>query len=72
MQPRISFPKVTLEGFEAMLDLSNYLRKSGLEESLINLICLRASQINGCTYCIDMHWKDLRAAGEREPAALRA
>lgn len=37
-----------------MLDLSSYLGKSGLEESLINLICLRASQINGCAYCIDM------------------
>jgi AhpD family alkylhydroperoxidase len=49
-----------------MLDLSNHLRSSGLEESLLNLICLRASQINGCAYCIDMHRKDLRAAGEGE------
>jgi AhpD family alkylhydroperoxidase len=44
----------------------NYLRKSGLDESLVNLLCLRASQINGCAYCLDMHWKDLRAAGETE------
>ena len=66
MEPRISFPKVTPRGFQAMLDLSNQLRNSGLEESLLNLICLRASQINGCAYCIDMHWKDLRAAGEGE------
>jgi AhpD family alkylhydroperoxidase len=66
MEPRISFPKVTPGGFQAMLDLSNHLGKSGLEESLLNLICLRASQINGCAYCIDMHWKDLRAAGEGE------
>jgi AhpD family alkylhydroperoxidase len=49
-----------------MLALSSYTRKSGLEESLVNLVCLRASQINECAYCIDMHWKDLRAAGENE------
>jgi AhpD family alkylhydroperoxidase len=49
-----------------MLDVSNYLRKCGLEESLLLLIDLRASQINGCAFCIDMHWKDLRAAGEGE------
>jgi AhpD family alkylhydroperoxidase len=44
----------------------NYLGQSGLGEPLINLLSLRASQINGCAYCIDMHWKDLRAAGESE------
>jgi AhpD family alkylhydroperoxidase len=66
MEPRISFSKVSPRGLQAMLDLSNHLRNSGLEESLLNLICLRASQINGCAYCIDMHWKDLRAAGEGE------
>jgi AhpD family alkylhydroperoxidase len=49
-----------------MFSLSGYLRKCGLEESLIDLLCLRASQINGCAYCVDMHWKDLRAAGEGE------
>jgi AhpD family alkylhydroperoxidase len=49
-----------------MLGLSNYLRRSGLEESLVNLACLRASQINGCAYCLDMHWKDLQAAGEED------
>jgi AhpD family alkylhydroperoxidase len=49
-----------------VLGLSHYLRKSGLDESLVNLVCLRASQINGCAYCLDMHWKDLRAAGETE------
>ena len=66
MEHRISFPKVSPGGFQAMLDLSNHLRSSGLEGSLLNLIFLRASQINGCAYCIDMHWKDLRAAGEGE------
>ena len=66
MEPRIN-PMVAPGVIEAMLGLSNYLRKSGLlDESLVNLISLRASQINGCAYCIDMHWKDLRAAGETE------
>jgi AhpD family alkylhydroperoxidase len=50
----------------AMLRLHEYLGQSGLEEQLVNLVCLRASQINGCAYCLDMHWKDLRAAGESE------
>lgn len=66
MEPRMIFPKIAPEGFAAMLALSAYLQKSGLDESLINLICLRASQINGCAFCLDMHWKDLRAAGESE------
>jgi AhpD family alkylhydroperoxidase len=66
MEPRINYAKVAPDVFEAMLGLMNYLRKSGLDESLLNLLCLRASQINGCAYCLDMHWKDLRAAGETE------
>jgi len=49
-----------------MLGLENYLAGCGLETNLIHLIKLRASQINGCAYCIDMHWKDLRAGGETE------
>jgi AhpD family alkylhydroperoxidase len=65
MEPRID-PKAAPGVLEAMLSLSSYLRKSGLDQSLLDLICLRSSQINGCAYCIDMHWKDLRAAGETE------
>ena len=49
-----------------MLGLETYLHQSGLEIPLLHLIKLRASQINGCAYCIDMHWKDLRAIGETE------
>jgi AhpD family alkylhydroperoxidase len=49
-----------------MLGLETYLENSGLEKKLLDLIRLRVSQINGCAYCIDMHWKDLRAAGETE------
>src|SRR5215467_12550694 len=66
MEPRINYVKVAPGVLEAMLGLSNYLRKSGLDESLLNLVHLRASQINGCAFCLDMHWKDLRAAGENE------
>ncbi|MFN7945030.1 MAG: carboxymuconolactone decarboxylase family protein [Blastocatellia bacterium] len=66
MEPRIHYLKVAPGILEAMLGLSDYLRKSELDESLVLLVCLRASQINGCAYCIDMHWKDLRAAGEQE------
>lgn len=49
-----------------MLGMHHYLQNCGLEESLMNLVYLRASQINHCAYCIDMHSKDLRAAGEPE------
>ncbi len=46
--------------------LVQYLQECGLEESLLTLMDLRASQIDGCAYCLDMHWKDLRAGGETE------
>jgi AhpD family alkylhydroperoxidase len=49
-----------------MLALERYLHRCGLERSLIELVKLRASQINGCALCIDMHTKDARAAGETE------
>jgi AhpD family alkylhydroperoxidase len=49
-----------------MLGLEKYLHECGLEEGLLHLIKLRASQINGCAYCLDMHWKDLHAIGESE------
>ena len=66
MDARINFAKVARGVYEAMLGLEKYLSQCGLEESLLHLIKLRASQINGCAYCLDMHWKDLRAAGETE------
>jgi AhpD family alkylhydroperoxidase len=66
MQPRIDAAKVSAGGYKAMLGLEHYLHHSSLETPLIHLIKLRASQINGCAYCIDMHWKDLRAIGESE------
>jgi AhpD family alkylhydroperoxidase len=66
MEPRINFGKVAREAYESLLTPQRYLNQCGLEESLLNLIKLRASQINGCAYCLDMHWKDLRALGESE------
>jgi AhpD family alkylhydroperoxidase len=50
----------------AMFGLSGYLARPGLEPSLLELVKLRASQINGCAYCLDMHTKDARARGESE------
>jgi AhpD family alkylhydroperoxidase len=52
--------------YEAMDALDQYLQTCGLEKPLIFLVQLRASQINGCAYCLDMHWKDLRKTGETE------
>ncbi len=66
MKPRIDGTKVAPGAYHAMLGLETYLHQSGLEIPLLHLIKLRASQINGCAYCIDMHWKDLRAVGENE------
>jgi len=66
MEPRIDYLKSARGAYHAMLGIEHYLEQCGLEASLQNLIKLRVSQINGCAYCIDMHWKDLRAAGESE------
>ena len=66
MSERIAYSKVTPEGYRAMAGLERYVRESGLEPSLLELVKLRASQINGCAYCIDMHWKDARTRGESE------
>ena len=66
MQARLEPQKVAPEAYRAMLGLQSYVNNSGLEPALQELVKLRASQINGCAYCIDMHTKDARAAGESE------
>ncbi len=66
MEARIDYLKVARGAYEAMLGVEKYIHQSGLEESLLSLVKLRASQINGCAYCIDMHWKDARALGNDE------
>src|SRR3954453_18406921 len=66
MQQRFNYAKLSPGGYQAMLGLEKHLSQGGLEESLLDLVKLRVSQINGCAFCIDMHWKDLRALGEAE------
>ena len=66
MQTRIDQTKVAPGALHAMLGLEKYLGQGVLPKPLRDLVNLRVSQINGCAFCIDMHWKDLRAAGEKE------
>ncbi len=66
MQPRLEIQKIAPQAYRAMAGMESYVRNSGLEQSLLELVKLRASQINGCAFCIDMHTKDARAAGETE------
>ncbi len=66
MQTRIAYMKAAPGTYKAMMGLEEYLHSCGLETGLLHLIKLRASQMNGCAYCIDMHWKDLRAIDETE------
>lgn len=65
MEPRVDVMKV-MGVIEPLLGIEKYLHRSGLERNLLNLISLRASQVNGCAYCIDMHWKDLKVGGETD------
>src|SRR6185312_12407805 len=66
MKARLDLRKASPEGAKALGELHAFVRRCGLERSLLELIKLRASQINGCAHCIDMHTKELRADGESE------
>ena len=66
VQPRLDYRKVAPDALEAMYAVERYARNSGFEPKLLELVKLRASQINGCAYCVDMHTKDARAEGETE------
>jgi AhpD family alkylhydroperoxidase len=66
MEPRLDALKAAPQAYQAMYGLEMYVRKCGLEMPLLELIKTRASQLNGCAYCIDMHTKDARAHGETE------
>jgi AhpD family alkylhydroperoxidase len=66
MSHRIDYPNVAPGAYAAMRGVETYMRQSGLEPRLLELVKTRASQINGCAYCIDMHTKDARAHGETE------
>lgn len=63
---RVDYGSIASEGIQAMRQLENYVHGCGLELDLLELVKFRASQINGCAFCIDMHTKDARAAGETE------
>ncbi len=66
MERRLDYSKTAPEGLKALRNLQTYIDNCGLEHSLLELVKTRASQINGCAYCLDMHTKDARAAGESE------
>jgi AhpD family alkylhydroperoxidase len=66
MQPRLDYRMFNPEPLQAMFALEKYLAGCGLDHRLLHLLKLRASQINGCAYCIDMHSLDARAVGETE------
>lgn len=64
--PRIDYARVAPDAVRAHMALETYVRSSGLETSLLHLIKLRASYVNGCAYCVDMHTKDARLENETE------
>jgi AhpD family alkylhydroperoxidase len=66
MEPRLDYRKASPEGVKALGALNAFIHHCGLERSLLELVKMRASQINGCGHCLDMHSKELRADGESE------
>ena len=66
MKPRMNYYQAAPDTIKALVALEEQIQASGLEKSLIELVKTRASQINGCAFCIHMHTKDARAAGETE------
>jgi AhpD family alkylhydroperoxidase len=66
MKPRMNFAQAAPDTMKALMALENQVQSSGLEQSLIELVKTRASQINGCAYCIHMHTQDARKRGETE------
>jgi AhpD family alkylhydroperoxidase len=66
MKARLDFRKASPQAEKAMMGLHMFVRNCGLDHSLMELVKLRASQLNGCAHCIDMHTKELRADGESE------
>src|SRR6478736_1265088 len=66
MEARLDYARLAPDAMRALYSLGAYLAKCGLERPLLELVKIRASQINGCAYCIDMHTLDARAGGETE------
>ncbi len=65
-QKRAEYKKIAPGAIAAMWEVEHYVRRCGLEQSLLELVKLRASLMNGCAYCVDMHTKDARSRGESE------
>jgi AhpD family alkylhydroperoxidase len=63
---RLPYATIGHEAYKLMLGMEEYLHRCSLPQPLVHLVKLRASQVNGCAFCIDMHWNDLRAIGETE------
>lgn len=66
MKHRVDYKQASPAAYKAMLNMESYVRGSGLDHLLLELVKTRVSQINGCAHCLDMHTKDARAAGETE------
>ena len=66
MEQRLDFYKASPDAMKALIGLEGAISKLGLEPQLLDLVKLRASQINGCAYCVDLHSSDLRKKGETE------
>ena len=66
MKPRIDIAKISPGAYRAMAGLEQYIHSTSLEPGLVLLLKFRASQVNGCAYCLDMHSKDARVLGETE------
>jgi len=66
MEARLDYTKASPEAFKAMVQLEGVVRRSGIDPKLLELMKIRASQLNGCAYCIDMHTKDARFKGEND------
>src|SRR4029078_2689635 len=66
MKPRMNFFKAAPDTIKALVAVEDQIKASGLDQSLIELVKTRASQINGCAYCVDMHTTDARKHGETE------
>ena len=64
--PRANFVQIVPDAYRALSGVEAYLRGCGLEKTIIELVKMRASQINGCAFCLDMHSRDARKAGETE------
>lgn len=63
---RISYQELPNAFFEQLREIETYISSSGIEENILNLMRMRSSQINGCAYCLDMHYKEMRHLGESE------